>query len=271
VALLANGVYLGTSGGPCRRFGQASILVVAPSSWSNAGSLRDWYAGEGTIVAGASIGNKNSLPSGGYTMPATWAMAQKPGGMASRQYIVGSSSVALPLAGGLNGVAPLTGSGTISNASLGLILSAVAAITGAGAVTASIAGKLEAAAALVGSGDLTGALGALAGLSSDPMGVGTAAGTLNGYATMSADITVTGATLTTANVASFVWGALAEGTLTYTEVQRLLLAVAAGRTTIVDNGGGTATVTFLDQAGTTDRIVADMTNSERTTIVVDGS
>ena len=49
-----------------------------------------------------------------------------------------------------------------ANAALALILSAVAALTGSGTLTASILGKLEAVADLAGSGDLAGALGALA-------------------------------------------------------------------------------------------------------------
>jgi hypothetical protein len=50
---------------------------------------------------------------------------------------------------------------------------------------------------------------------------------------------------------------------------RLLLSVAAGKTDIVDLGGGAATVKFRDVNDTTDRVTATMAGSERTTVVVD--
>ena len=53
-------------------------------------------------------------------------------------------------------------------------------------------------------------------------------------------------------------------------VVRILAAVAAGQTTIVDNGGGTATVTFRDVNDTKDRVVAEMTGSEHVSLTLDG-
>ena len=47
---------------------------------------------------------------------------------------------------------------------------------------------------------------------------------------------------------------------------RLLLAVAAGKTTIDGS-----TVAFRDQADTTNRVLAEMTGSERTIVTLDAA
>jgi hypothetical protein len=72
-------------------------------------------------------------------------------------------------------------------------------------------------------------------------------------------------------VGDAVWNAIAESGLSYQDVIRLLLAVAAGKTLITDLGGGNAEVAFRDQADTKDRVFAEMTGSERTTVTVDPS
>ena len=91
------------------------------------------------------------------------------------------------------------------------------------------------------------------------------------YASMSADINVIGGELTSANIAELVWGAISTGSMTYAEIMRILVAVAAGKTTIVDLGGGAATVTFRDTADTRDVVVADMDGSERASVTLDVS
>lgn len=58
-----------------------------------------------------------------------------------------------------------------------------------------------------------------------------------------------------------------EGTISMRELQRILLAVAAGKTTITE--GEPVVVTFRDQADTKDRISAEMDGSERTDITLD--
>lgn len=71
--------------------------------------------------------------------------------------------------------------------------------------------------------------------------------------------------------ASGVWDHILEGTLTAKEIQRVLLAVAAGISDITDLGGGAATVKFYSQDGLTTRVEADMTGSERTDTTVNGA
>ena len=71
-------------------------------------------------------------------------------------------------------------------------------------------------------------------------------------------------------ITSGVWNEVLEGTLTAKDVQRILLAVAAGITNITDLGGGAATVKFYGQDDTTERVVATMSGSARTDVTVNG-
>jgi hypothetical protein len=181
-------------------FRSGTTVSDMPSNYNKSGSMRN---------RSLSMSPYTAIPNG-YTPPYCWSMAQKSGGMASYVRVLGDGDVTFAnLAGGLNAVAPLSGSGDITNAALALIVSAVAAITGLGGLTADITGKLEATAALAGSGDLTAALGAIAEIVGALTGSGDLDGTMTAQASMSADINVTGDLLTTANVASAIWGALA--------------------------------------------------------------
>jgi hypothetical protein len=78
-----------------------------------------------------------------------------------------------------------------------------------------------------------------------------------------------GAKLNAAGSAGDPWTGVIEGSLTAKDVMRLILAVQTGRTVIVDNGDGTATVRFRDQANTKNRITATMDGSERTAVTND--
>lgn len=57
-----------------------------------------------------------------------------------------------------------------------------------------------------------------------------------------------------------------DGTVTFKEAMAILLAVAAGKTTISGSD-----VAFRDVLDTKDRVSASMTGSERTTVTIDGS
>ena len=73
------------------------------------------------------------------------------------------------------------------------------------------------------------------------------------------------------NTASEIWHYMLENDLDAEEVMRILLSVAAGKSSITDLGGGNATVAFRDQGDTKDRVSASMTNAERTSTTVDGT
>ena len=254
---------------PAVRLGQASIFVINRIAWAQPGAQRNFWAGEATVIAGASIANKSAFPVG-YLHPGAWLLAPKSGGMACRT-IEGAGEITFAnLAGGKAIIADLEGAGDITSAAVGLIVSVIAALSGAATLTVDMFGALDAAADLVGDGDLACAMGALANLLADLTGDTALAAAFTAKASMSADITVAGATLTTANVADAVWSAVAESGLSYEQVIRILLAVAAGKTQITDLGGGNAEVAFRDVADSKDRVFAEMVGSERDVVTLDG-
>lgn len=154
---------------------------------------------------------KCSIPDGNRP-PATWLLATRSGGLASRNKIIAASAFSnANLAGGINISSAVTGNGNITNAQLELVILATAILAGSSTLTANVTGKLEASATLAGQGNLTGALSALANAIAALTGNGQVSTTssLTAQANMSADILVTGTGLTTSNVAFYVWNALA--------------------------------------------------------------
>jgi hypothetical protein len=71
------------------------------------------------------------------------------------------------------------------------------------------------------------------------------------------------------DVTGAVQTATIEPGLSLAEAIRLLVAVAVGKTNIVDLGGGNATVEFRDSNDSKNRVVATMAGSERTNVTLD--
>jgi hypothetical protein len=67
------------------------------------------------------------------------------------------------------------------------------------------------------------------------------------------------------------WTETIESGYTAAQILRILAAVAAGKTNIIDLGGGAATVEIRDLGDTKNRVVAGMTDSERSTVTLDGT
>lgn len=199
---------------------------------------------------------KSGIPDG-YRSPYSWVLPIKPGALASRNYIVGNGDLTAAIAGGKNAEAVIAGTGTLTGTGA-LIVSLQAAIGGSGTISgAQLQAFLNLAAALSGSGGLAAQIKALGALATALGGSGTVAGTtvLTGLGTLAASITVTGATLTTANVADAILDAAAgvEDDLTMRQALRLIAAATAGKI----SGAGTTTITIRN-ARTDDknRIVA---------------
>jgi len=267
--LTRNETSLGSN--PCRHLGMNSVYVTGMANWVHNGARRNFHAGQGTVIAGNSIAETAAFPNG-YEPPYSWMLAIKGGGLSAYNTIYGTGSVSLTsLSLGKALAADLTGGGTISDATLSLIVQLAAAMVGSGTISsASLQAIAGLSAALTGGGDISAAaLSLIVSLESDLTGGGTLEAALRGTADMSADIVVTGSGLTTANVGSAVWTTIIESGYTAAEVLRILAAVAAGQTTIVDLGGGAATVTFRDLGDTKDRVEATMASSERATVVLD--
>lgn len=147
---------------------------------------------------------------------------------------------------------------------------ASAVVQSSGAIsTASARGRVRASASLSGSGAITFArpqrlLSASSSLSG--AGVITAAqprGRIKARATIKVN------ELSQDDVTGAVLEAQVEDGVSLKHAIRLLLSVAAGKTDIIDLGGGAATVKFRDVNDTTDRITATMAGSERTAVVLD--
>lgn len=99
-------------------------------------------------------------------------------------------------------------------------------------------------------------------------GGGTASITMTGTANLKGFADLAGEStpfeeLSPQNLAIAVWNYLIESNFTAEQCMKLISAVSAGETVIVDNGGGSATVTFKSLDGTVDRAVFDMQDSER--------
>lgn len=295
MGLLANGFR--DKSGVYQTFGATASNNAYPSAhhgnYHRTGARRNLTAGEG--ITSDLVG----IPSGNLH-PNSWMMPQKAGLIASRNSILGEGTIVGAPAGGVNGIATLSGSGDLSGVGA-LIISMVAALTGSGTISNAAADAyLQLAAALSGTSTLAGLASALAHAAAALSGEGTVAATSAATALgeLAANLTVTGATLTTGNVASAVWDAIAsannelgsmgeqlnnagaggnpwdtviESGYTADEVLRILLAVSAGKTTVTDLGGGAATVVFRDQGDTKDRVSVDMQDSDRETVTLDPS
>lgn len=205
----------------------------------------------------------------GYGPEYAWVIPITAGGMSARGNLVGEGDIAdLNLAGGLNAEAALSGAGDLSGLGA-LVVSLVAALSGSGDITNADADAfLNLAASLAGSGDLTGALTALGHAAAALSGSGDASATATALGTLAASITVTGDLVTTANIGAAVWDYILSCGYTAEEAMQILTAVAAGKTTVTDLGGGLANVIFRDLQDVQDVVDADMTGSERTTVTL---
>lgn len=98
---------------------------------------------------------------------------------------------------------------TISDANMGLILSAVATLSGIWGLSADVVGALNASATLAGSWDMTGSLGALAWAVATLSGSWTMNNDITALAFLSADIYVNQSEASVQQIVDGVWNALA--------------------------------------------------------------
>jgi hypothetical protein len=276
---------------PIKSGGMSSKVFIAGSASITTSNLAGGVNGSAGVTAAGDITTANGmmlfLISANLTASGDLA-ANIQGLLQAAASLTGSSGFAATLNGIMSGSAALTASGDVTLANAIPVLLAMAALTASGNLAGNITGTVESAAALVASGAMSAAItggfpsaSALAGgatfiASINALGnavaalvaSGDAIGTMHAPASMNAAINVTGELLTTSNVGDAVWQWLAEGNLSASDLLRIVAAVQAGKDSIVGHGGGSATVTFRDLEDTKDRVVADMTNSERTSITL---
>lgn len=272
MALIGNGHIL--SKNPHRNlFGPGTtttLTSVHRGSFTGKGALNNFYAGEATVVSGASIANKNGFPTGAAN-PISWILPIKTGGLAARRTILAEGDLTAAIAGGKNAEAAIAGTGTLT-ATGALIISLQAAISGSGTISgAALQAFLQLAAALSGSGGVAAQLTAIGHLQSALAGTGTVAtsSVITALGTLAADITVTGDVLTTGNVANAILDAVngVEDGLTVRHALRLIAAATAGKI----SGAATTTITIRNAVvDDKDRIIATVTgDGDRSAITYD--
>lgn len=272
MALISNGHRLSCN--PHRNlFGPGTtttLTSVDRGSFTGKGALNNFYAGEATVISGASIANKNGFPTGALH-PISWIMPIKAGGLAARRTIYCEGDLTGAIAGGKNAEASIVGVGDLTGTGQ-LIISLQATIAGSGDITgADLKAFLQLAAALSGEGGVDAQLTAIGHLASALEGDGTVAGTtvLTALGTLAASINVTGDVLTTGNVANAILDAVngVEEGLTVRHALRLIAAATAGKI----SGAATTTITIRNAVvDDKDRIVATVTSDgDRTAITYD--
>lgn len=194
-------------------------------------------------------------------------IAQKDGGIGTRNAIVGFAALSAAGAQGINITATAAGEALVSAVGQ-LVVSAVATISGAASVSSSILAALAASATLSGQGNLTAAADALGWVIATIQG--TASSSFTPYATgsLAAAIDVAATVdLTAAAIADEILDQnMVETGLTVRETLRLCAAALAGKVSI---SGSTVTIrnAVADDA---DRITATTTTEgERTAVTYD--
>lgn len=255
------------------------------SMWDRT-DLRNQSAGQGIPSELAGI------PSG-HLAPSSWVLPYKPGAMSSFTSCVVQFSTSTPtLAAGRNIDGNTTVTFTVNPADGQLVVSAVGSTSVAFTAAANLAGALSAQGAASFAFTVPNAtLGAIVNaqgsapitwsLSATPRAIGNLSGDITPFTELSPQ-----------SLADAVWSALAsaynnpgtmgellnsagsaadpllgtvEGTLTLRDVQRILLAVAAGNATGLEG----SSMVFKSQDGTKDRVEATYTTGDRTVTSID--
>lgn len=282
--LVGNGVRL--SSNPMRQLAGPLAGAIDRAGWAQAGARLNFYKGEATVIAGASIANRSGFPSG-VRHPASWSLPIKGGGMSARFESVISLAGAAALVGGVT---------TTGTADLSLAASATGSLLAAmsGSSTITIGGTGFASASLNGSGSATITVGGTALLGALAGGIATGALQITG----SASILPTGPTppilaatgaivlaaeltpyaignmvatteesgLTPAGIANRVWAQVIEAGLSADQILRIVAAHAAGAATGLEGGNPQ----FIGLDGTTLRIDGTYSAGTRTIDALNG-
>lgn len=220
---------------------------------------RNWFASENT-----SRDQKSGFPDGTLA-PGTALLAQKDGGIASRNNIAGLGVITSSGTLGLNAAGSLSGTGDLT--AIGqLIVSALASLSGSGAISnADAKAYLNALASLSGNGAITASVAALGWLTSGLTGTGDTTGTAR--ATGALDATIRGySDLTPEGIRDKVWQAVIEAGYSAEQILRLLSAHAAGSATGLEG----ANPQFKGLDGVTTRIDGSYSGGTRTINTLNG-
>jgi len=198
--------------------GNYSVILKNPATFiggTQVSNCRSAFGGSGQNLQmhygeseGGGLPSTASLPTGTQP-PYSYHLADKGGEMSSTTLIKGTSDLTSSQQNGINIIAALEGSGTITTAGLSLVTSMIATIACSGTLTGSMVGTIQMAADLAGAGDITGSLGMLSGLAANLSGTGALTSDLRGTLSMAADIYVNQSEATVQQIVDAVWNALA--------------------------------------------------------------
>jgi hypothetical protein len=204
----------------------------------------------------------------------------------------GNGQLSSSIAGAVQAIANLSGSGDLESA-IKATVDLVSSISGSNDLTASIIGNWNMIVSVLGTNTLVSNIGAKAFVQANIIGLsnlivnngavkGDMSSTISSFSELSPESLASavwsalasqfntngtmGEKLNGAGSAGNPWTEIIDGTYTAAQVMRLLASVAAGQTTIVDNGNETATVIFKGLDETTDRVTVEMDKSERINI-----
>lgn len=182
--------------------------VTNPLYFISPHTMRGYY-GKAQYEAIQDQIKRDGFPTGTNT-PYSIIMGDKGALLSATTQINGSSSVTSNLSNGINILADLDGSGTITDAQLSLIVQLAADLSGSGTITtANLVGVVALQASLSGTGSLSAGLGLIAFMNSVMEGSGELTATLRGTLSMSADIYVNQSTATVNELVAGVWNAVA--------------------------------------------------------------
>lgn len=151
---------------------------------------------------------RDGFPTGTNT-PYSIIMGDKGALLSATTTIEGDGSVSGNASSGINILADLSGSGTITDAQLSLIVQLAADLSGSGTITtASLVGIVALQASLSGTGSLSGGLGLIAFMNSVLEGTSDVTAALRGTLSMSASIYVNQSQATVQELVDGVWNAL---------------------------------------------------------------
>ena len=236
-----------------------------------AGATRSNFANLSNNFSKAKFFPEKSSLGEGYNVIQVDFAPIKPGGIASIGLVNGQAAASAAIL--LVKTASISISGTVSiTASLAVLTQGTGTIAGVATVSGAMAAVSRMTSTSAGVATVSGNLKANVPLAGSIAGVASSSVNLRGIANASGDIEIGAAVgLTASAVSSAVWAEIIEAGYSSSELLKLLASVSFGKTTIVDNGGGSATVTFRDLADTKDRVDADMVGSERSTVTLDAT
>lgn len=150
------------------------------SNWNRSSDWRKFGMQDQSDASTSGTAYKYAALPNGYYPPYTWALPVKAGNIVSYKNIAtGGNVTAANLAGGLNGVSAIVGTGEINLAAITFLIAAAAALTAAADLAGDIFGKIPANADITAAGDATASINAIAVLVSELNGISILGSDLN--------------------------------------------------------------------------------------------